>query len=72
MPTEAFAYPVKSALLQDWCGYIWIGAGSGLYSVRRDRKIERYTENSGLPDSFVTSLIRDQQRRIWAGTGRGL
>jgi ligand-binding sensor domain-containing protein len=61
-----------SALLRDRQGYLWIGAGSGLYLRRANGHTQRYSTAQGLPSNFVTSLTEDSEGTIWVGTDEGL
>ena len=72
MPKEAWNDQVVSELLQDSRGDLWIATGSGLYRQHAEGGVERYTQQNGLPQNFITALLQDQQHRIWAGTHEGL
>ncbi len=57
------------------------GFGQGLVAIATDlgiaicdssgKVVGKFTESEGLPDNLVTSLQRDGQRGLWAGTDRG-
>lgn len=55
---------------------IWVGSESGLnkitYSGHRKFSIKNYTEENGLPDKSVRSILPDNQGNLWLGTIKGL
>ena len=72
MSKEGSGDPAVYALLEDSRRDLWVGAGNGLYRQRAQGGVERHTERDGLPQNFITVLLLDQQRRVWAGTRGGL
>lgn len=72
MPSAGWGDQVVSALLLDHSGALWIGAGSGLYRNHANGKVDRFTDQHGLPQSTVTTLLEDRDHRVWAGTYDGL
>ncbi|QOY90719.1 sensor histidine kinase [Paludibaculum fermentans] len=72
MPAGGWGDQVISSLLLDRAGSLWIGAGSGLYRLQPDGVLDRFAEENGLPQTSVTALFQDQDRRIWVGTYGGL
>ncbi len=71
------------ALLEDRTGNLWIGTGGGLsvYSpgtgTNKDKdkgngKFRNFTEENGLPDNIVITLVEDRNGVIWIGTDRGI
>lgn len=64
------------SVVQDHDGYIWVGTGDGLARFDgRDFKLYRHdpTDPASLPANDVSSLLVDQQGRLWVGgEGTGL
>ena len=53
--------------------YLWYGTEDGL--VKRDiasNKSETFTENEGLPDKGIASIIKDKDNNLWVATDHGL
>ena len=53
-------------------GSLWIGTDGGGLVHFKDGVFRAYTEAAGLTNSFVRSLMEDDQGRIWIGTDNGL
>jgi ligand-binding sensor domain-containing protein/signal transduction histidine kinase len=53
-------------------GSMWIGTDGGGLVHFKDGVFRAYTQTAGLSNSFVRSLIEDDQGRIWIGTDNGL
>ncbi len=53
-------------------GSLWIGTDGGGLAHFKDGVFHAYTEAAGLSNSFVRSLLEDDQGRIWIGTDNGL
>jgi signal transduction histidine kinase/ligand-binding sensor domain-containing protein/CheY-like chemotaxis protein len=58
----------------DQSNRLWIGASDGLYILSKStQKLERIsTDNSGLPDDQVFSILHSNQGLVWVGTYSGL
>ncbi|HOV14042.1 MAG TPA: two-component regulator propeller domain-containing protein, partial [Spirochaetota bacterium] len=48
----------------------WISTDNGLYRMINN-KIERYSEDDGLPNNLVEKIFIDYEGNLWAGTSRG-
>ncbi len=54
-------------------GKMWIGTGEGLVCYDRDNeKTTTYTENEGLPNNVVNSILEGIDGNLWMGTSNGL
>jgi ligand-binding sensor domain-containing protein len=53
-------------------GSLWIGTDGGGLVHFKDGIFRAYAEATGLTNSFVRSLMEDDQGRIWIGTDNGL
>ena len=53
-------------------GSLWIGTDGGGLAHLQDGVFTAYSQANGLSNSFVRSLIEDEQGRIWIGTDNGL
>ncbi len=53
-------------------GSLWFGTDGGGLVHFKDGDFRLYTQAAGLSNSFVRSLIEDDQGRIWIGTDNGL
>jgi len=66
------------ALHTDGAGRLWAGTfGGGLNCLETERKtgkrmLRAFTQNNGLCDDNVASILEDRQGNIWAGTYNGL
>src|SRR5882762_303391 len=70
---DALSSPMT--MIQDHQGFIWMGTYSGLY--RYDGYQYRYFQHQSntpgsVPHDSVSSLLEDQQHRLWIGTRNGL
>ena len=52
---------------------MWVGAGSGLYAVRKSdyRVVARYSARDVLPENYLRALCLDDRGRLWVGTFGG-
>lgn len=57
---------------EDLEGNLWVGLWGGGLASLDPAGLERWGTEDGLPDQEVTSLARDAQGRIWAGTMTGV
>lgn len=53
-------------------GRVWIATINGLYILKGTRVIKYITTNDGLPNSFVYSVLFDDEGNSWISTNRGL
>ena len=64
--------PVLS-LLQSSTGGVWVGTQArGVYQLRDDIMLQRYTTKDGLPTDEVRALHKDQHNNLWIGTTEGV
>lgn len=64
-----------TCLLQDQRGQLWVGTeGAGLfrYDRQRDRFMDFYSEDNGLPNNVIYQLVEDLSGHIWGSTNNGL
>ncbi len=63
-----------NCLLIEQTGNIWIGTrGAGLdYFDRKKNIFQHYTIDNGLCNNSIFSMVKDDQGRLWVGTGNGL
>jgi signal transduction histidine kinase/ligand-binding sensor domain-containing protein len=59
-------------LLAEDSGDLWVGHLRGGVTRIGTRSIQHYGAAEGMPDAGVTSIARDAQGVLWAGTPRGL
>ncbi len=59
-------------MAEDGCGKVWLATVSGVYAMARDGAVRRIGKADGLPDEYVNTVLADKDRRLWAGTRRGL
>jgi ligand-binding sensor domain-containing protein len=55
--------------------FIWVGSESGLNKItfiNGKCTVKNYTEESGLPDKSVNSILPDSKGNLWLGTIKGL
>jgi ligand-binding sensor domain-containing protein/two-component sensor histidine kinase len=73
MPARTMDDTWVEDILEARDGTLWVGTrGSGLYRLRGDKTVERYTTAQGLPFDRVNVLLEDRTGRLWAGTPVGL
>jgi ligand-binding sensor domain-containing protein len=59
----------SSAILVDRLDRVWVANNEGLRVFLPDgTKVFYTTENSGLPDDYITALAEDRQGNVWIGT----
>jgi signal transduction histidine kinase/DNA-binding response OmpR family regulator/ligand-binding sensor domain-containing protein len=53
---------------------LWIGTNSGLnlFSISKDKIVEKYFEADGLCNNIIYSLNIDSDRNLWMSTNRGI
>lgn len=61
-----------SFLLAEDSGDLWVGHLRGGVTRLGPRSVHHYGEADGMPSAGVTSIARDAQGVLWAGTPRGL
>jgi ligand-binding sensor domain-containing protein/two-component sensor histidine kinase len=59
-------------ILEDSQGNYWIGTINGLVHVKKEGLPVIYTQQNGLPTSYINCLKEDRQQNIWIGTSMGL
>lgn len=59
------------ALAQRAPGELWLGTSLGLFLLRSDGRVERYTTRHGLRGTFITALLRAGNGQLWAGATDG-
>ncbi|PCK07310.1 MAG: hypothetical protein COA42_14905, partial [Alteromonadaceae bacterium] len=66
-------------IIQDREGFYWMGSnGYGLHKFQFDAvnktftRIRRYTQEDGLPNNTVTSIVEDAQGDLWVSTEKGV
>ena len=53
--------------------YLWIGTGGGLSRFDTESEIFfYYTEENGLPNNMIYSILPDDQKNLWISTNKGL
>jgi len=67
---EGLAQSQVSTLLQDGCGFLWIGTQGGLSRYDGARFVT-WTTAEGLPDDVVTALAEAGDGTVWIGTDSG-
>ncbi len=60
------------AIKNDRAGNIWIASGNGLFKMRDDQIIAKYTTADGLPSNDVKVIHEDKSGALWFGTYGGL
>ncbi|GAA4821875.1 ligand-binding sensor domain-containing protein [Algivirga pacifica] len=53
---------------------LWVGTfGGGVFRFNRTtRKFESFSDEEGLPNNMVYSIVEDDAHHLWMGTGRGV
>jgi len=46
--------------------------GAGVVCMRNGKIVQQFNEDNGLPSNICTSMIKDDEGRIWVGTNRGI
>ncbi|GAB4258754.1 MAG: hypothetical protein Kow0079_15990 [Vicingaceae bacterium] len=60
-------------IIEDKNGYLWVGTyGNGLYKLKNNKVLKRYTRTDGLTFDYIYSLAEDNNNNLWIGTGNGL
>ncbi len=54
-------------------GYLWLGTTGGLdlFNKKTGKSI-RFSEETGLPNNFVTGFVDDKRGNLWISTNRGI
>lgn len=61
------------AMCEDSRGWVWIGTRDGLNLVNPDNgTIQHFTQNDGLPDNVILTIVEDHLHQLWMGTPSGL
>ena len=73
-PKEGLGSHAVASMMEDSQGYLWFG-GKGL--SRYDPKNEwghfiTFTEEDGLCDNIITSILEDRERNIWVSSPSGI
>jgi ligand-binding sensor domain-containing protein/signal transduction histidine kinase len=74
MPSEKASDRNVRAVMKDRKGVVWSCTESGaLYRLLPDARIERYTQQNGLPPGEqISALLEDHEGNVWVGTKGGL
>jgi ligand-binding sensor domain-containing protein len=48
---------------------LWIGTANGLVHYKNNKPYETFTKSNGLPDNYVTQVIRDHAGTVWLVVG---
>ena len=74
LPSERRDLGFVHAMYQDRRGQMMFATSRGLlvFSENNARWELLTQENSGLPDTLITSIFEDSSGRIWIGTGKGI
>lgn len=51
---------------------VWVGTYGGGIAIFKDGEIKVINISNGLSSNLITSIIQDDQRRVWVGTETGL
>lgn len=61
------------AIAQDRRGDIWVGTAKGLNRINpRDRSVQKFERQLGLPNDFIYSVQVDRRDNIWLSTNHGI
>src|SRR5688500_367398 len=53
-------------------GSLWIGFGTGGIGRLKDRRLQTFTADDGLPPGVVAGIVEDQRGVIWSASANGL
>lgn len=70
--SNEFEYHRIAAIVEEQGGVLLIVTRKELFRRFSDGRIERVTSRNKLPDTKLTSVIRENERKLWIGTGLGL
>lgn len=83
--TNSITFPsLESALMQhsthhyhclftDSRGFVWLGTMNGLFVFNpKNNTIKSFSENEGLVNNSIRSVIEDAKGRIWVSTSKGI
>lgn len=71
LPKDAGNQPVL-ALFQNGQGWLWIGTDGGGLSCLTDKAELNWNTSNGLPNNIVASVVEDETKNVWLGTGAGI
>src|SRR5208283_5101074 len=71
MPKEAGNQPVL-AMCENEQGWLWIGTDGGGLSCLMDKAELNWNTGNGLPNNIVASVVEDEAKNLWLGTGAGI
>ena len=72
LPRKLYDDPIVSTLAERAGGGLWIGTGSGLYSLDPQGRVLHFTEADGLPTHLIRTLATETDGTLWVGTSRGI
>jgi ligand-binding sensor domain-containing protein len=58
-----------TAIGEDAGGTIWVGCKTGQIAFLKNRQLELFKPEEGVPKVTITSILTDSQKRIWFATG---
>jgi ligand-binding sensor domain-containing protein len=61
---------IKS-MVEDRHGALWVATSTGLYRRWPDGHTDSFTTQNGLPETAVTTLLKDRDGRLWWGRSKG-
>ena len=71
LPKNAGIQPVL-ALYQNQRGWLWIGTDGGGLSCMNGKTGVNWNTSNGLPNNIVASVVEDDAKNVWLGTGAGI
>jgi ligand-binding sensor domain-containing protein/signal transduction histidine kinase len=70
---ETFPSVNTKVIKQDRKGIIWVGStGNGIYLIRDNKIIKRYSFSRGFPTSDINQIVVDEKNNVWVGSRKGL
>ena len=62
----------KTCTVHGWLFLLGLAVPASLYAQHVDLRLERLTQEHGLSNNIVTSIVQDRQGFMWFGTHDGL
>jgi len=69
---QGLEQPTVMFVVEDKLGFIWLGTQAGVYRFDGQEFKSFNPQNSGLSNSFVTSMLVNDKGELWVGTESGL